>query len=83
MEILLNFIKNPTLEGFFGIFISAGILLIYNQGRRIIHTVKLLEFKQIATRHALAETMGNGFTKYYEDKLDELKADNKFKIKGE
>jgi hypothetical protein len=83
MEQFLYLIKNPTPEAILGVFISAGILLLYNQGRRIFHSVKLLEFKQIATKHALAETLGNGFTKHYEDKIKELKEDNKFKIKGE
>ena len=83
MEQFLNVIKNPSLVGILGIFISAGIMLLYSQGRRIFHSVKLLEFKQIATKHALAETLGNGFTKHYENKLRELKEDNKFKIEGE
>jgi hypothetical protein len=83
MEHLLNIIKNPTLEGILGLFISAGILLIYNQGRRIFHSVKLLEYKQIATKHALGESLGNGFLDSYKKKLDELKSDNKFIIKGE
>jgi hypothetical protein len=83
MEYLLNLIKNPTLEGILGLFISAGILLIYSQGRRIIHSVKLLEYKQTATKHALGESLGNGFLNSYNRKLDELKSDNKFIIKGE
>jgi hypothetical protein len=83
MEQLMNILKNPSLEEILGVFISAGILLIYNQGRRIFNSVKLLEFKQIATRHALGESLGNGFLKSYEYKLQELKNDNKFKIKGE
>lgn len=83
MEYILNLIKNPTLEGILGLFISAGILLIYNQGRRIFHSVKLLEYKQIATKHALGVWLGNGFLNSYNNKLDELKSDNKFIIKGE
>lgn len=83
MEQIINIIKYPTLEGLLGVFISAGLLLIYNQGRRIFNSVKLLEFKQIATKHALGESLGNGFLKSYEQKLQELKNDNKFKIKGE
>jgi hypothetical protein len=53
MESILSLIKNPTLEGILGVFISAGILLLYNQGRRIFNSVKLLEYKHIATKHAL------------------------------
>ncbi len=83
MEQILNIIKNLTPEGILGLLISAGLLLIYNQGRRIFNSVKLLEFKQIATKHALGESLGNGFLKSYEQKLQELKNDNKFKIKGE
>ncbi len=83
MEQIISILKNPSLEGILGVFISAGILLIYNQGRRIFNSVKLLEFKQIATRHALGESLGSGFLKSYEYKLEELKNDNKFKIKGE
>jgi len=83
MEQFLYLIRNPTPEAILGLFISAGIMLLYSQGRRIFHSVRLLEFKQTATRHALAETLGNGFTKHYEYKLKELKEDNKFKIKGE
>ena len=83
MEQIITILKNPSLEGILGLLISAGLLLIYNQGRRIFNSVKLLEFKQIATKHALGESLGNGFLKSYENKLQELKNDNKFKIKGE
>jgi len=83
MEQFLNLIKNPTLEGILGVFISAGILLIYNQGRSIFHSVKLLEYKQTATKQALGESLGNGFLNSYNKKLEELKSDNKFIIKGE
>ncbi len=83
MEQLLNIIKNPTLEGVLCVFISAGILLIYNQGRRIFHSVRLLEYKQTATKHALGESLGSSFLDSYNNKLEELKSDNKFKIKGE
>jgi hypothetical protein len=83
MEEFLNISKNPTLESLLGVFISAGILLIYNQGRRIFYSVKLLQYKQIATKHALGESLGNGFLDSYNKKLEELKSDNKFIVKGE
>ena len=83
MEQILDIIKNPTLEGILGVFISAGILLIYNQGRRIFNSVKLLEYKQTATKQALGESLGSGFLDSYSKKLQELKSDYKFKMKGE
>lgn len=83
MEQFLDIIKNPSLAGILAVFISAGIMLLYNQGRRIFHSIRLLEYKQTATKHALGESLGSGFLESYNRKLEELKSDNKFIAKGE
>jgi hypothetical protein len=76
-------LSNSTFDHIIKVFGGAIMLLIYNQGRRLLNRQKLIEYKQIAMNFALGESLRNGYKDRYEEKLEELKQDNKFIIKGE
>jgi len=76
-------LSNTNFDHVIKVFGGIIMLTIWNQGRRLLNRQKLTEFKQIAMNFALGESLRNGYKDRYEEKLKELKQDNKFIIKGE
>jgi len=83
MAQVIEFLSSPSsgiiLKVAVVILMAVVILLL----RLILNRIRLLEYKHVAVSYALAKSFGNGFSRYYYCKLNELKADYKFRMKGE
>ncbi len=78
-----DIISNPIIGNILSFIITGGVTFLVGFARRTSNRIKLAEYKHVATMYALEKQFQNGFMEYYTEKLDQLKADNKFKLKGE
>jgi hypothetical protein len=75
-----EWIGSEAVSGILKVVIIVGIGALIKEIRKFNRRTILTEFKIIAILYSLARTNGNGtFMKYYDEKLDELMEEYKFK----